>query len=85
MSSVFITGVSAGIGHFAMIKAYIAAPAPTIAPYFYSHLLWSTICGFVFFASLPDLWTLSGAAVIVTSGLYIYHREQMRRTVVQEG
>lgn len=72
-------GTSAGIGHFAMIKAYQVAPAPTVAPYFYSHLIWSTIFGYSFFATVPSIWTLSGAAVIVTSGLYIYHREQLRK------
>ena len=74
-----VMGVSAGIGHFALIKAFSAAPAPTVAPYFYSHLLWATIFGFTIFGSLPDVWTLTGAAVIVTSGLYIYHREQVRK------
>lgn len=72
-------GLCAGAGHFAMIKAYTAAPAPTVAPYFYTHLIWSTIFGYSFFGDLPDLWTLTGAAVIVTSGLYIYHREKVRK------
>jgi drug/metabolite transporter (DMT)-like permease len=71
--------VSAGIGHFALIKAFSIAQAPTVAPYFYSHLLWATIFGYTIFGSLPDVWTLVGAAVIVTSGLYIYHREQVRK------
>ena len=74
-----VMGVSAGIGHFALIKAFSVAQAPTVAPYFYSHLLWATIFGYTIFGSLPDVWTLVGAAVIVTSGLYIYHREQVRK------
>ncbi len=74
-----VMGVSAGAGHFALIKAFSVAQAPTVAPYFYSHLLWATIFGFTIFGSLPDIWTLVGAAVIVTSGLYIYHREQVRK------
>jgi len=30
----------------------------------------------VLFGDLPDSWTLSGAALIIGSGLYIFHREQ---------
>ncbi len=74
-----MTGLCAGAGHFAMIKAYTVADAPTVAPYFYTHLLWSTIFGFTVFDNLPDIWTLTGATVIVTSGLYIYHRERVRK------
>ncbi|MGY8991436.1 MAG: DMT family transporter [Rhodospirillales bacterium] len=77
-----LLGLCAGAGHFAMIKAYTAAPAPTVAPYFYTHLIWSTIFGYSFFGDLPDLWTLTGAGVIVTSGLYIYHREKLRKQEV---
>jgi drug/metabolite transporter (DMT)-like permease len=28
------------------------------------------------FLELPDLWTLVGAALIVGSGLYVFHRER---------
>ena len=34
---------------------------------------------FAVFGQLPDRWTLSGAAIIVASGLYIVHREHRLR------
>jgi drug/metabolite transporter (DMT)-like permease len=64
-------GAFALIGHFALIKAYRLASAPTIAPFGYSILLWSAVFGFVLFNQLPDLWTLLGAAIIVAGGFTI--------------
>jgi drug/metabolite transporter (DMT)-like permease len=64
-------GLVAMAGHFAIIKAYQAAPAPAIAPFSYSVLLWSVLFGYVLFGDLPDGWTLVGAAIIVMGGLYI--------------
>ncbi|MBC8267166.1 MAG: DMT family transporter [Rhodospirillaceae bacterium] len=71
-------GVTSNLGHFSMIKAYQAAPAATVAPFSYVNLLWATMFGFILFSDLPDLWTISGALVIVASGLYIFHRENRR-------
>ena len=44
-----------------------------------ANLLWAALFGFVMFADLPDAWTLLGAAIIAASGLYILHREKLRR------
>ena len=72
-------GVCGGIGHFALIKALTLSPASIIAPYSYLNLIWATIYGFVLFAELPDTWTIGGAAIITGSGLYVYHRERVRK------
>ncbi len=72
-------GVVGVIAHFAVIKAFVAAPATTVAPYNYTTIVWATVFGFVVFGDRPDPWTLIGAAVIVGSGLYIYYRERIVR------
>jgi len=69
-------GIAGSIGHLCMIRAFRNAPASVVAPFSYSSLLWATASGFVFFGDLPDAWTLSGAALIIGSGLYIFQREQ---------
>jgi len=74
-----LVGVSAGAGHFFLIKAYKVAEAPAVAPFFYMHFVWTTFFGLVVFGEIPDVWTFAGAGVIAASGLYIYHRENMRR------
>ncbi|MDH3476500.1 MAG: DMT family transporter [Rhodospirillales bacterium] len=72
-------GGFACIGHFAIIKAYEAAPAAVVAPFNYAILIWSALFGFVVFGDLPGPWTLLRAAAIVASGLYILHRERLAR------
>jgi drug/metabolite transporter (DMT)-like permease len=71
-------GVCSGGAHSALVKAYEAAPAATVAPFGYSSLIWAVLFGYAFFGDLPDIWTIAGAAVITMSGLYIFHRERVR-------
>ena len=71
-------GFAGAIGHLCLIRAFRHAPASVVAPFSYSSLIWATLFGFVLFGDLPDRWTLVGAAMIVGSGLYIYHRERQR-------
>ena len=73
------SGMFGGAGHFALINAFTAAPASTVTPFGYTNLLWATLFGFVFFAELPDQWTVLGGSVIVASGLYTFNRTQQRK------
>jgi len=43
----------------------------------YSSLLWATLLGYLVFNALPDRWTLIGASLIISSGLYISYREHV--------
>ncbi len=74
-----LIGVAGGIGHLCLIRSLSSAPASVVAPFSYSSLIWATLFGFALFGDLPDVWTLSGAALIITSGLYIYHRERLSK------
>ena len=74
-----LMGVLGGAGHFALIKAFQRAPAAVVAPFSYMTLLWATGFGLVIFNELPDIWTIAGAAIIAGGGLYILHRERIRR------
>ncbi len=72
-------GVLGGIGHFTLIKSFENAPAATVTPFGYTSLIWATLFGFAVFGDLPDSWTVVGALIIAASGLYIVHRERVRR------
>jgi len=74
-------GVLGGLGHFLLIKAFNAAPAATVSGFGYFTLVWAALLGFAAFGDLPDLWTIVGAATIAGSGLYILHRERVRKAV----
>lgn len=70
--------ISAATGHLLLIKALEAAPASTLQPFNYTLLVFATVVGYIFFDSLPDFWTVIGAMIVVTSGLYTIYRERRR-------
>lgn len=74
-------GVSGGVGHLCLIRAFRSAPASVVAPFSYTSLIWASLFGYVLFSDLPDRWTLIGACLIIGSGLYIFHRERVTRKV----
>lgn len=69
-------GVFGAISQLCLIRAFRLAPAAVVSPLSYTGLIWATLFGFVVFYDLPDAWTLAGAALIVGSGLYVFHRER---------
>jgi drug/metabolite transporter (DMT)-like permease len=71
-------GVAAGVGHYFLTIAYSQAPAAVVAPFNYMQLLGAALLGYLVFQDLPDFWTWVGAAVIVSSGLYLGHIERQR-------
>lgn len=77
---VLLTGVAfaGSLSHYALIKALEYAEASALQPYSYALLVFAALLGFLVFGHLPDVWTLSGAAVIVASGLYSWNRERVR-------
>ena len=72
-------GLVGCLSHFTFIKAFTAANAAVVSPFGYLSLLWATLLGFLFFAEVPDGWTVVGALVIAGSGIYILHRERARK------
>ena len=68
-------GLLGAVGHFFMIKAFENAPASLLAPFNYTSLIWATFFGFFLFGDLPDAWTIFGAIIIISSGLYLVKRE----------
>ncbi len=72
-------GATGAFGHWLFIQAAARAPAPVISPFFYVNIIWMTALGYFIFADLPDAATLAGAAIIVSSGLYLLYRERQTR------
>lgn len=68
-------GILTGGGHFLLIEALRLAEASAIAPYRYSIVVWSVLAGYLIWGDLPDLWIVTGIALVIGSGLYILHRE----------
>jgi drug/metabolite transporter (DMT)-like permease len=50
-----------------------------IGSFRYSSILWALGIGYVLWGEVPNTLAMTGIAVIVASGLYILHRERVRR------
>jgi drug/metabolite transporter (DMT)-like permease len=75
----FAAGALGAFGHYLLIAAHRLAPAAVLSPFIYTEIVLVIILGFVVFGDLPNRWTLAGASIVITSGLYMLHRERLRR------
>jgi len=72
-------GAFGGFGHWLLILAHRLAPAPILAPFSYVQLLPMILLGYIVFGDFPDEWTLVGAGVVLSSGLYLLYRERVMK------
>jgi len=86
LSHLLMASVLVLIGYQSVIVAMRTGEVSFVAPFRYTSLIFSGLLGFIFFAELPDVWTLTGAAIVIASGLYTFYREAKRRVapVAQE-
>ncbi len=71
ISAVFV-GV---IGYYAIVLATRNGDVSVISPFRYSRLVFAMLLSIIILSERPDLLTLSGAAIIVASGIYAFIRE----------
>ena len=48
-----------------------------MTPWWASTIFWAIILGYIFFGDIPGPAMLTGAAIIIAAGIYIFIREQM--------
>jgi S-adenosylmethionine uptake transporter len=70
-------GTVATVGHLLLTEAFRYAPAGLLAPFQYLEIVSATLLGYLLFDDLPDATTVVGIAIIVGSGLYVFHRERL--------
>ena len=68
-------GLLATLSHNCFIRAFALGEASAIAPVDYSRLVFAALAGWLVFATVPDAYTIVGAAIIVGSSFYIVRRE----------
>lgn len=69
-------------GYYAIVQAMRVADASAVQPFRYARLVFSMVVGVLIFGEQPDTLTLTGAALVIASGLYTFLREHRlaRRT-----
>lgn len=75
-AGVVVLGVSA---YYAIVAAMRIGEVSFVTPFRYSRMVFALIIGFIVFGERPDAWMLTGAAVIVGSGIYTLWRERKHR------
>ncbi len=73
-----LTGLFGSVGVMCLTHAFRLAPVATVTPFEYSALIWATLLGFLLWDELPDSYTLIGAGIVISSGLYIIYRETIK-------
>lgn len=66
-------------GYLGLLLATRLAETSAIAPFRYMLLVWAFLFGVVVFGQFPDVPTLVGTAIVVSTGLYAFHRERRVR------
>lgn len=77
-------GLSYAISQLLIIEAFRTAEASLIAPFKYATLLWSVAFGMLFWGTVPTVWVLAGAALLMGSGIYVLRREARRTEIPRD-
>ena len=70
-------GLAATIGHIFIVWATGNAPASVLAPFQYLEIVTATILGYLVFNDVPAASTVVGSSIIISSGIYLFHRERL--------
>ena len=67
-------GLFFSLGIYFQILALKNARASIIQPFHYTLIFWAIIFGFFFYDDVPDLFTIIGAIIITTSGIFVINQ-----------
>ena len=88
MDMVWLAAIAllATAGHYSVTRAILLAPLTVTQPLSFIQMIWALLFGYLLFDETPDIWVISGAALIVTAVSYMAHREMLaRRRSVEPG
>ncbi|MDJ0608898.1 MAG: DMT family transporter [Kiloniellales bacterium] len=68
-------GLIGGLAQYLMTASFRYAEASLLTPFEYLALIFAAVIGFLVWQEVPPWTTLTGAAIIVASGLFVIYRE----------
>lgn len=74
--------VTGFLGGLAITEAFQSGKASAVAPFEYSALAWGVGLDWLLWRTVPDHYTLIGAAIIVASGIYLIRHESAKEPVI---
>lgn len=76
---VVVMSLLGAVGYLLLIASIRIADISVVSPFRYARLLFMLVLGIAIFGERPDVWMLSGAGLIIASGLYAMWRERKAR------
>jgi drug/metabolite transporter (DMT)-like permease len=76
-----LMGLLGACGHMMFLQAARLAPSSLIAPMQYLEIVCAALLGLLMFGDFPDRWSWVGIAIIVTSGLSVFWRDDRAQGV----
>ena len=73
-----VAAVMVLVGYQCVIISMRTGEISFVAPYRYTGLLWALVLGYAVFGDVPDAAMITGAVIVVGSGLFTLYREQVR-------
>ncbi len=73
-----LLGLISTLARTALVHSLRFAPASISAPFAYTQIVSATLIGLLAFGNFPDTWTIVGAVIICSSGIFIAIRERRR-------
>jgi len=70
-----LAGICSAIAWIGIIGGYRRASPAMLAPFEYTALIGGAIAGYYIWHEVPDRWVVTGALVIIVSGLFVVYRE----------
>ncbi|MDB2390149.1 DMT family transporter [Alphaproteobacteria bacterium] len=78
-------GIASTIGHIFIVFSTQNAPASVLAPFQYVEIVTAALFGYLFFNDMPANTTFLGTFIIITSGIYLFHRERVAARKMTNG
>lgn len=80
LSLLFLVAIFGTVNNIVIIEAMHHIPVYLVSFFDYTTLIWAVLFGYLIWSEIPTYMTLTGALVIVGSGIYIIIREKIRQT-----
>jgi len=78
VASLFLVGA-----YHLIIVAMRIAETSLVAPFRYTAILWAMVVGYVVWGDVPNLVACAGIVILISSGLYLMHRERVTRRALR--
>lgn len=73
------SAVLVSLANLFVIRAFRGTEVSVVAPFRYAGVVWAIVLGFLIWGHIPNALAIAGTIIVVASGLYIMHREALRR------